>query len=174
VALDDTVCDERDVRSDEGALLGRSAACVYLFSFDTLSETDLLREHAAVWFQGIFTPSQGWCVTGLESRIQLTGGSLEGVTKATAKARRNTVSLTMDAGGSALENARITQRWIQRDGLAHTNVARGTTPGVRTAWTGRSSAPVTTVSGLAYSYDLLTGSPESISYGFSDLSLAAC
>lgn len=173
LSLEDTACNGRDVRSDRGDLLGRAEVCVYLYDFDSLSETDLLTDHGAAWLQARFTPSDGWCATGLTSRLEIEGGTMENVSKARSRKGRTVVAMPVTAGGSALEEGKISQSWTQRGGIAHSNVVRTEDPAIKTIWDGRSAGPVSVAGGIAYSYDILS-SARQISYGFSELTLATC
>lgn len=174
VTLDDSTCDERTIRSDDGTVLGSGNVCIYLYSFDTTSEIDLTREYGAAWAQARFTPAQGWCATEVESRIELSEGDLERIAKGPARPGKVTTRLPMDARGNAIEEALISKAWTSSAGKTSNTAPAGKKPSTTSAWKGKSAKPVSLVGGLAYSYDILEGSPEKVGYGFSKLSVASC
>ena len=173
LTLEDTACDERAVKSDDGDVLGRAEVCLYLYKFDTLSENDLLQEHGAAWLQARFTPVDGWCVTDLTSRLQVDGGTMETVSKGRIKRGRVLVALPVNAGGSARESGMISQTWLEPAGLAHSNVTSTEDAAIKTIWRGHYAGPVSVVGGVGYSYDILSP-PSEIAFGLSELSLATC
>ena len=173
VALDSGQCSNQVVRSEsDNSVLGIADTCIYLYNFDTLSEVDVLREYGAVWLQARFVPAEGWCATDVGTKLELTGGQIEGTTKAprTTGAKTNT-KLKLTAGGTALEDGVISQRWTPAPGDIATK-AEGN--GVSSVWSGETSKPVNLVSGLGYSYEMLGSGVEKIGFGFTKFSLVTC
>lgn len=173
VTQDRSQCSDQSVKSEAGEVLGRAEACVYVFSFDTLSEVDVLREYGAAWLQARFVPAAGWCATDVAMRLGLSGGQSEGTTKAPKERGRVATKLVLDAGGNALEAGSISQKWTAAPGGLGTKPLEGQ-PGAVTSWSGETAKAVNLVSGVGYSYEMLGGAPESISFGFSRLSLSSC
>jgi hypothetical protein len=174
VALDDVTCNMRPVRSDDGILLGNGEICIYLYSFDNLSELDPLRDYGAVWLQARFVPADGWCATAVKSELEMSGGTLEHIARAPSKPGKTTTKLALTARGNALEDALISQAWTAGPGAASNAAPAGELPAMSAAWQGKSAKPVSLVGGLAYSYEALQGAPGKIGYGISELSLASC
>jgi hypothetical protein len=172
VTLDDSACTEREIKGDDGLLLGRAEACVFVYSFDTLRELDLQREYGAIWTQARFTPEPGWCSTELSVGLQMDGGTPEKTTKAPAK-RKALTRLVLNAHGNALEAAQISQSWAHF-GKTTNEVVKGDKVELSSRWKGKTDRSVSMVSGLAYSYNVLDGPPEGFAYGFDRFSLAAC
>lgn len=175
LSSDGSQCSNDVVRSDSGTLLGRTEVCLYLYSFDTLSEIDLLREHGAAWLQARFVPEAGWCATSVSSRVALSGGRGEAISKDSAAGRKMDTKLTVTAAGNApLENGRVSQTWAAAKGTIETSAPDGGQPVVASKWQGKSAKPVNLVSGVAYSYDLLAGAPGKVNFGFTDFALTTC
>jgi len=173
VLQDNSQCSEQPVKGDSGDVLGRAETCIYLYSFDTLSETDVLREYGAVWLQARFVPAEGWCATDVGTRLELDGGQIEGTTKAPRETgAKVTTKLKLTAGGNALEDGAISQRWAAAPGDITTKSGEG--HGVSSVWSGETSKPVNLVSGVSYSYEMLGAGPENIAFGFSKFSLVSC
>jgi hypothetical protein len=173
VALDRGECSNQQVRSDsDNSVLGLAEICVYLYSFDSLSEIDVLRDYGAVWLQTRFVPTEGWCATDIGTRLELDGGQIEGTTKAPRETGKVTTKLKLTAGGNALEDGSISQRWAAAPGDITTKSLDG--HGASTVWSGETSKPVNLVSGLGYSYEMLGSGPENIGFGFTKFSLVTC
>ena len=172
VELSDSQCSGQAVRSDSGTLLGQAQVCLYLYDFDNLSELDVLRDHGAGWLQARFAPAPGWCATEVGADMQFSGGRMESISKTTAKGRKATARLNLTAGDNALEDAKISQTWKPNGGPAHAVTDGG--PAISIDWSGSSAKAITLTGGLGYSYEILQGAPEKISYGFSKFSLATC
>ena len=173
IGFDGSQCSDEPVVSDEGTVLGHSEICLYQYSFETLSERDVLNEYGAAWIQGSFTPAQGWCVTDVEAGIEITGGRYSSTSKV-ATGKKASVRLALNAGGNALENAKISQPVSAAGGTFTTAAVKDANPGSAIEWRGKSAKAVAVVSGVGYSYPMLDGGPEKISYGFRHFAVASC
>ena len=174
VELDGSQCSAQVVRADSGAVLGNAEVCLFLYSFEALSEVDLLRDYGAGWLQARFVPAEGWCATDVGAELRFSSGRMESISKATAKARKATARMIMTAGGNALEDGKVSQAWRSNVGLAHAVAPEAGRPAIAIDWKGSSSKAITLVGGLGYSYEILQAAPEKISYGFSKFGLTSC
>ena len=165
-------CSEDTVRSASGTVLGKTETCLFLYSFDRLSELHVTRDFGAAWLQTRFTPAAGWCTTELGAALSLSSGRLERVAQATTEGGKVTTRLTFNARGRALQEGRITQTAADPGGRLVARESKGTSYGLD--WRGKTDKAVSLVAGVAYSYDFLTGPPQKFSYGFTNFALTSC
>jgi hypothetical protein len=173
LTLDTNRCSDDGVRSEDGTLLGKAVTCLYLYSFDPLSEIDVLRNYGAAWLQASFVPARGWCVTDLGAKVQMSEGDPEGISKTTPDGKKAATKLAITAGGTALEDGEISQTSVRGPGDLET-IAPADRPAVVSEWQGKSAKQISLVQGVAYSYEMLAGAPEKISFGFSDFAVESC
>jgi hypothetical protein len=147
IAIENSRCSNQTVRSDsDDTVLGHAEYCLFLYKFDTLSEVDVLREYGAVWLQARFDPAEGWCATDVATKVLVSGGRSEAITKAPRAGGKVATKLRLDAGGNALQEATISQKWVPRPVLSPPNRRRAH-PGRRAR--GRATRPRPSVSSAA-------------------------
>jgi hypothetical protein len=150
-------CYSETVRGD-GRVYVRTHGCFFLFAFDRLSETDLLRAYGVAWLQFTLDTQNGLCADRLSLALDFPQGTtIEGFTPSEPIAgrpnRQVRVHLDVTAGGNALEDASISQKLIV---LPQRLDARVSTTSVFVAWRGHSDSKVAIAGGAEISWNELT------------------
>ena len=150
-------CTSETVRGD-GRVYVRSHGCFFLFSFDRLSETDLLRGYGVAWLQFTVDTQNGLCMDRLTLALDFPETTtIEAFTPSKPIAgkgdRQIRVHLDVTAGGNALEEASISQKLIV---LPRQLDARVSTASLFVDWRGHTDAKIALVGGAEISWNELT------------------
>lgn len=149
-------CNPQTVRA-EGRVIARVEACVFIFTFDRLAETDLLRHYGVAWVQFTFDAGKGVCAERLQLILEFEDDAtihamaphepIRG-----ARGETKTVTLEVTAGGTALEDGSVSQDLVMlpRSLSAGAGARRGTID-----WSGRSGQKIALAGGVEISWDEL-------------------
>lgn len=160
----DPICDRREIRS-ERATIGDLHVCLWWFAYLPVLETDVSRDHGALWLQATVTPRRGWCVRRVSGSLY----SSPDVTRMHEFVVGNgggerEPSLDVDAQGAALHEASLSQTLDRSTGkvAADPDLDEGS---VGFTWTGRTAGRVEAVVGAEISWDSATGAIDVFEFG---------
>lgn len=158
------VCDERTVISRQ-EVVADLHACLWWFAYLPLLETDVERDHGALWFQTTVTPRRGWCLRRLAGSVysspETTRMSSFVVGGRGDEARPR---IDVDAEGAALQEASLSQTVGGARGRVSTraDLAGGY---VDFTWTGNARSRVEAVVGAEISWEAATSAADVFEFG---------
>lgn len=105
----------REALKNQGQVVVRFDGCIYFYSFDPLSEIDLVNDYGVVWLQVNVDAAPGWCTTNVDASIELPGnvsryGQVPSESASTRTPVSATVELPAEAGGNSLTSGYVRQR----------------------------------------------------------------
>lgn len=159
MANGDPSCDGGKAETTSGLVLGTYDICISWFRFVPGFETDIDRDHGALWLEVGFDAAPGWCLTDLRAKLIARPDNTDlGATVPTTggkrfrSAARPKIVLTLDGDGTALQEASLADRARYQRGRITTG--RSKSHGEAWArWQGDTSKPVELLVGAEIAWD---------------------
>ncbi|HEX2196256.1 MAG TPA: hypothetical protein VHJ76_04945 [Actinomycetota bacterium] len=159
----DQQCDEQTLKSS-GKPVIEVAFCIFFYPFDWLSELDVNYDYGVVWAQATFDALPGYCTSELSFYVEMSEGTVlyERTPRKNVTTKR-TIPLTVDvnatAGGTAIENGRISQDFQLLPGKMTPTMSEEQ-PKVGVAWKGRTPQKLAFATGAEISWPFLSAPPQ--------------
>lgn len=157
-------CEESRVLAGR-TLVAEVHTCLWWFGYVPALETDVARDHGALWFQATVDPRPGWCLRRLEGSLysapdvtrvhSFTVGGLGG---------RSRTTLELDAEGAALQPAAVSQAAGASRGKFAAS-ARLDEGSIDFRWRGKTTRRVDAVVGAELSWDASTSATDVYEFG---------